>query len=60
MDDRGRILFVGGVTSYLLARIFAADPTAAEAVVYGVTAAAGLEFVMSSWPALWRARSESY
>ncbi|MBN1530821.1 MAG: hypothetical protein JW895_17295 [Thermoleophilaceae bacterium] len=60
MDDRGRILFVGGVTSYLLARVFAADPTAAEVVVYGLTAAAGLEFVISSWPSLWSARSQTY
>ena len=60
MEHGSRILFVGGVTSYLLARLFAADPTAAEVVVYGMTAAAGLEFVISSWPALWRARSESY
>jgi hypothetical protein len=60
MEHGGKILFVGGVTSYLLARLFAADPTAAEVVVYGMTAAAGLEFVISSWPALWRARSESY
>jgi hypothetical protein len=60
MEHGSKILFVGGVTSYLLARLFAADPTAAEVVVYGMTAAAGLEFVISSWPALWRARSESY
>jgi hypothetical protein len=60
MEHGSRILFVGGVTSYLLARLFAADPTAAEVVVYGMTAAAGLEFVIASWPALWRARSESY
>jgi hypothetical protein len=60
MEHGSRILFVGGVTSYLLARLIAADPTAAEVVVYGMTAAAGLEFVISSWPALWRARSESY
>ena len=60
MEHGSRILFVGGVTSYLLARLFAADPTAAEVLVYGMTAAAGLEFVISSWPALWRARSESY
>ena len=60
MDDGGRILFVGGVTSYLLARLFAADPTAAEVVVYGMTAAFGLEFVMASWPAMWRTRRQSY
>jgi hypothetical protein len=60
MEHGGKILFVGGVTSYLLARLFAADPTAAEVVVYGMTAAAGLEFVISSWPTLWRARRESY
>jgi hypothetical protein len=53
MDDGGRILFVGGVTSYLLARLFAADPTAGEIVVYGMTAAFGLEFLIASWPSLW-------
>ena len=50
MDERGRILFVGVVTCYLLGRLFGGDASAVEAVVYGLTAAFGLEFVMASWP----------
>jgi hypothetical protein len=60
MDDGGRILFVGGVTCYLLVRLFGGDATALEVVVYGVTAAFGLEFVMASWPTLWQGRRQSY
>jgi hypothetical protein len=58
MDERGRIAFIGAVTCYLLGRIFGGDATPVEVVVYGVTAAFGLEFVMVSWPALWRARQQ--
>jgi hypothetical protein len=60
MDEGGRILFVGGVTGCLLGRLFAGDPSVAETVVYGMTAAFGLEFVMVSWPALWRGRRQPY
>ncbi len=58
MDERGRILFVGAVTCYLLGRLLGGDATAIEAVVYGMTAAFGLEFVMVSWPALWHGRQQ--
>lgn len=59
MDARGRILFVGVVTCYLLGRLFAGDASAAEMVVYGLTAAFGLEFVMVSWPELWHGREQT-
>jgi hypothetical protein len=56
MDVRGRTLFVGLVTCYLLGRLVGADPTVAEAVVYALTAAFGLEFLMGAWPRLWEPR----
>jgi hypothetical protein len=52
--DTPRLLFVALVTCYLLARILASSVTPIEIVIYGVTAALGLEFVASSWPSLWR------
>jgi len=58
MDERGRILFVGAVTCYLLGRLFGGEASAAEAVVYGMTAAFGLEFMLVSWPSLWRGREQ--
>ena len=54
METAGRLLFVGLVTCYLLGRVFAVPATAAEVVVYGMTAAFGLEYVMSSWRVLWQ------
>ena len=60
MDAGGRILFVGAVTCYLLGRLIGGDANAAEAVVYGMTAAFGLEFVIASWPALWQSRRHPY
>jgi hypothetical protein len=54
MDTVGGLLFVGFVTCYLLARVFAGAPTAVEVVVYGMTAAFGLEYLMASWRGLWR------
>jgi hypothetical protein len=60
MDGRGRILFVGLVTIYLLMRIFDADATASEMFVYGLAAAFGLEFVIASWPALWARPEQRY
>ena len=59
MDERGRIAFVGVVTCYLLGRLFGGEASAAEIVVYGITAAFGLEFVMVSWPALWGRRRQT-
>ena len=58
MDERGRIAFIGAVTCYLLSRLFGGDATAVEAVVYGMTTAFGLEFVMVTWPALWSPRQQ--
>lgn len=60
MDERGRILFVGGVTCYLLGRLLGGETSAAEAIVYGMTAAFGLEFMIASWPALWQSRRQPY
>ena len=50
----GGLLFVGLITGYLLARVFAGPATPVEVVVYGLTAAFGLEYVMASWRGLWR------
>jgi hypothetical protein len=50
----GRLLFVAAVTCYLLARIFAGAAGPAEIVVYGGTAAFGLEFLLASWRELWQ------
>ena len=54
METTGRLLFVAVVTWYLLARVFAASVTEVEVVVYGVTAAFGLEYLMASWQGLWQ------
>jgi hypothetical protein len=57
MDRAATLLFMAAVTCYLLGRVFAAAVTGslapAEIVIYGVTAAFGLEFLMSSWRSLW-------
>jgi hypothetical protein len=50
----GRLLFVMVVTCYLLARIFGGAATPVETVVYGATAAFGLEFLLASWRELWQ------
>jgi hypothetical protein len=55
METAGRLLFVGLVTCYLLGRVFGGAATPVEVVVYGMTAAFGLEYVMSSWRVLWQA-----
>jgi hypothetical protein len=54
MEVTGRLLFMGAVTCYLLARIFTGDAAAVEIVVYALTAAFGLDFLVSSWRDLWR------
>jgi hypothetical protein len=54
METAGRLLFVALVTCYLLSRIFWGAAAPAEVVVYGVTAAFGLEYVMASWGGLWQ------
>lgn len=53
MAITGRLVFIAAVTCYLLGRVFAGDSSYPETVVYGMTAAFGLEFLMSSWRALW-------
>lgn len=54
METAGRLLFVGLVTAYLLVRVFRGAATPVEVVVYGMTAAVGLEYLMASWRGLWR------
>jgi hypothetical protein len=54
MDAMGRLVFVGLVTCYLLARVFTGAANPAEMVVYGMTAAFGLEYLMASWGGLWQ------
>lgn len=51
------LTFMAAVTSYLLGRVFAEAGTglggSLEVLVYGATAAFGLEFLASSWRSLW-------
>jgi hypothetical protein len=54
MQTTGPLLFVAGVTCYLLGRVFAGDPLYMETVVYAATAAFGLDFLIASWRALWQ------
>jgi hypothetical protein len=54
MKTAGRLLFVGLVTCYLLGRVFAGPVAPIEVLVYGVTAAFGLEYLMASWGGLWQ------
>jgi hypothetical protein len=54
MDTAGGLLFVGLGTCYLLVRVFAGPATPVEVVVYGMTAAFGLEYLMASWRGLWQ------
>jgi hypothetical protein len=54
MDTVGSLLFVGLVTCYLLVRVFAGPVTPVELVVYGMTAAFGLEYLMAAWRGLWQ------
>ena len=46
---------MAAVTCYLLGRVFAGDGLQPETVVYGLTAAFGLDFLMASWRSLWAA-----
>jgi hypothetical protein len=50
----GRLLFVAVVTCYLLGCLFGGSAEPAEVLVYGGTAAFGLEYLVSSWRALWQ------
>jgi hypothetical protein len=54
MSSVGRLLFVAFVTCYLLGRIFAGAGAPVEVVVYGATAAFGLEYLLTAWGGLWR------
>ena len=54
METTGRILFVALVTCYLLGRILGGAGEPAEVVIYGVTAAFGLEYLVASWGGLWQ------
>jgi hypothetical protein len=54
METAGRLLFVALVTCYLLARIVSGTAGPAEVVVYGVTAAFGLEYLLASWGGIWQ------
>ena len=53
MDFAARLLFMAGVTCYLLGRVFAGDSSHPETLVYAATGALGLEFVIASWRSLW-------
>jgi hypothetical protein len=54
MESPGRLLFVALVTCYLLGRIFGGAAAPLEVLVYGITAALGLEYLVASWGGLWR------
>jgi hypothetical protein len=53
MEITVRLLFMAAVTCYLLGRVFSGDASHPETIVYGMTAAFGLEFLIASWPSLW-------
>jgi hypothetical protein len=53
MDITGRLLFMAAVTGYLLARVFSGESSQPETLVYGLTAAFGLEFLIAAWRSLW-------
>jgi hypothetical protein len=54
MESAGRLLFVAAVTCYLLARILSGSAAPAEVVVYGITAAFGLEYLLACWNGIWQ------
>jgi hypothetical protein len=53
MQNTGRLVFMAAVTCYLLGRVFAGETSYPETLVYGLTAAFGLDFLMASWRSLW-------
>ena len=53
MEITGRLLFMAAVTCYLLGRVMSGDTSHPETVVYCITAAFGLEFLIASWRSLW-------
>lgn len=54
MESTGRLLFVALVTCYLLSRIFSGAAAPVEVVVYGMTAAFGLEYLLCTWGGFWQ------
>lgn len=54
MELAVRLLFMSGVTCYLLGRVFSGGSTPPEVVVYALTAAFGLDFLLASWRSLWQ------
>ena len=54
MEIAGRLLFVALVTCYLLGRILGGAAAPAEIVIYAMTAAFGLEYLVASWGGLWQ------
>ena len=54
METPGRFLFVALVTCYLLGRILEGAAAPMEVVVYGGTAAFGMEYLVASWGGLWQ------
>ena len=59
-DVQVGVAFVAAVSCWLIALVLAEAATGGglELVVYALTAAFGLEFLWSSWPRLWRPRSD--
>jgi hypothetical protein len=55
MQSTGRLVFMAMVTCYLLGRVFSGETTHPETLVYAVTAAFGLDFLIASWRSLWSA-----
>ena len=53
MQLTARLVFMAAVTGYLLGRVFAEGASHPETLVYGATAAFGLEFLIASWRSLW-------
>ena len=54
LTTAGKLIFVAAVTCYLLGRIFAGTDAPVEVVIYGATAALGLEFLLFAWRDLWQ------
>ena len=54
LTTAGKLIFVAAVTCYLLGRIFAGAAAPFEVVIYGATAAFGLEFLLFAWQDLWQ------
>jgi hypothetical protein len=53
MQITARLAFMSAVTSYLLGRVLAEGAPHPETAVYALAAAFGLEFLATSWRALW-------